>query len=394
MPSPNQNHIIFFDTTLRDGEQSPGCTMHHEEKLRLAHQIAALGVDVLEAGFAIASDGDFAAIRAVAREVRGPRIASLSRCKREDIEASARAVEPAPSNRIHIVLASSDLHLECKLRITRDQALDQAAESVRLARSFTEDVEFSTEDGTRSDPEFLLKMITVAVQAGATTINIPDTVGYTTPEEYAAIFRLVKARVPGIDDIVLSAHCHNDLGMAVANSLAGIEGGARQVECTINGIGERAGNAALEEIAAALMVRRDKFPYTNNIVLSQLYPTSQMLAQCIAFGCSPNKAVVGANAFAHESGIHQHGMMANPLAYEIMTAESVGAGHTKLVLGKHSGRHALADRLERLGHPLERNQLDEVYSRFTELADRKKSIYDQDLLGLLQPGKSIPVATV
>jgi 2-isopropylmalate synthase len=392
MPSPN--HIVFFDTTLRDGEQSPGCTMHHEEKLRLAHQIAALGVDVLEAGFAIASDGDFAAIRAVAREVRGPRIASLSRCKREDIEASARAVEPAPSNRIHLVLASSDLHLECKLRITRDQALDQAAESVRLARSFTEDVEFSTEDGTRSDPEFLLKMITVAIQAGATTINIPDTVGYTTPEEYAAIFRLVKARVPGIGDIILSAHCHNDLGMAVANSLAAIEGGARQVECTINGIGERAGNAALEEIAAALMVRRDKFPYTNNIVLSQLYPTSQMLAECIAFGCSPNKAVVGANAFAHESGIHQHGMMANPLAYEIMTPESVVAGHTKLVLGKHSGRRALADRLERLGHPLDRNQLDEVYSRFTELADRKKSLYDQDLLGLLQPGKSIPVATV
>ena len=391
MPSPN--HIVFFDTTLRDGEQSPGCTMHHEEKLRLAHQIAALGVDVLEAGFAIASDGDFAAIRAVAREVRGPRIASLSRCKREDIEASARAVEPAPSNRIHLVIASSDLHLEYKLRITRDQALDQAAESVRLARSFSEDVEFSTEDGTRSDPEFLLKMITVAVQAGATTINIPDTVGFTTPEEYAAIFRLVKARVPGIDDIILSAHCHNDLGMAVANSLAGIEGGARQVECTINGIGERAGNAALEEVAAALMVRRDKFPYTNNIVLSQLYPTSQMLAECIAFGCSPNKAVVGANAFAHESGIHQHGMMANPLAYEIMTPESVGAGHTKLVLGKHSGRRALADRLEKLGHPLERNQIDEVYSRFTELADRKKSIYDQDLLGLLQPGKSIPIAT-
>jgi 2-isopropylmalate synthase len=390
----NTNQIVFFDTTLRDGEQSPGCTMHHEEKLRLAHQIAALGVDILEAGFAIASDGDFEAIRAVAREVRGPRIASLARCKREDIEAAARAVEPAPYNRIHLVLASSDLHLEYKLRITRDQALDQAAESVLFARSFTEDVEFSTEDGTRTDPEFLLKMITVAVQAGATTINIPDTVGFTTPEEYAAIFRLVKARVPGIDDVILSAHCHNDLGMAVANSLAGIEGGARQVECTINGIGERAGNAALEEIAAVLMVRRDKFPYTNNIVLSQLYPTSQMLAECIAFGCSPNKAVVGANAFAHESGIHQHGMMANPLAYEIMTPESVGAGHTKFVLGKHSGRRALADRLEKLGHPLDRNQLDEVYARFTELADRKKSIYDQDLHGLLQPGKSISVATV
>src|SRR5271154_6494946 len=323
MPSPN--HIVFFDTTLRDGEQSPGCTMHHEEKLRLAHQIAALGVDVLEAGFAIASDGDFAAIRAVAHEVRGPRIASLSRCKREDIEASARAVEPAPSNRIHLVIASSDLHLEYKLRITRDQALDQTAESVRLARSFTEDVEFSTEDGTRSDPEFLLKMITVAIQAGATTINIPDTVGYTTPAEYKAIFEMVRARVPGLvgqdgqPNVILSTHCHNDLGMAVANTLAGIEGGARQIECTINGIGERAGNAALEEVAAALMVRRDKFPYTNNIVLSQLYHTSQMLAECIAFGCSPNKAVVGANAFAHESGIHQDGMMANPFAYEIMS---------------------------------------------------------------------------
>jgi 2-isopropylmalate synthase len=353
-----------------------------------------LGVDILEAGFAIASHGDFAAIQAIAREVRNTRIASLARAKREDIEAAARAIEAAPSNRIHIVLASSDLHLQYKLRITRDQALDQTAESVRLARSFTDDVEFSTEDGTRSDPEFLLKMITVAVQAGATTINIPDTVGYTTPEQYAAIFRLVKARVPGIDDVMLSAHCHDDLGMAVANSLAGIEGGARQVECTINGIGERAGNAALEEIAAALMVRRDKFPYTNNIVLSQIYPTSQMLAECISFGCSPNKAVVGANAFAHESGIHQHGMMANPLTYEIMTPESVGAGHTKLVLGKHSGRRALADRLEKLGHPLDRNQLDEVYARFTELADRKKSIYDQDLLGLLQPGRSIPVATI
>jgi 2-isopropylmalate synthase len=392
MPNPNQ--IVFFDTTLRDGEQSPGCTMHHQEKLRMAHQIAALGVDVLEAGFAIASDGDFNAVQAIAREVRGTRVASLARCKREDIEAAARAVEPAPSNRIHVFLASSDLHLEYKLRLTRDQAIDQAAESVRLARSFTEDVEFSTEDGTRSDPEFLLKMITVAVQAGATTINIPDTVGYTTPAEYKAIFEMVKARVPGIEDVILSTHCHNDLGMAVANSLAGIEGGARQVECTINGIGERAGNAALEEIAAALMVRRDKFPYTNNIKMDQLYPTSQMLAQVISFGCSPNKAVVGANAFAHESGIHQHGMMANPLTYEIMTPTSVGAGHTNLVLGKHSGRRALADRLEKLGHPLDREQLDEVYTRFTELADRKKSIYDQDLLGLLQPGKATPVAAV
>ncbi|MCU1320939.1 MAG: pyruvate carboxyltransferase [Acidobacteriaceae bacterium] len=392
MPNPNQ--IVFFDTTLRDGEQSPGCTMHHEEKLRMAHQIAALGVDVLEAGFAIASDGDFAAVQAIAREVRGTRIASLARCKREDIEAAARAVEPAPSNRIHVFLASSDLHLEYKLRITREQALEQAAESVRLACTYSNDVEFSTEDGTRTDHEFLIKMVTVAVQAGATTINIPDTVGYTTPAEYKALFELVRARVPGIENIIFSTHCHNDLGMAVANSLAGIEGGARQVECTINGIGERAGNAALEEIAAALMVRRDKFPYTNQIKMDQLYPTSQMLAEVISFGCSPNKAVVGANAFAHESGIHQHGMMANPLTYEIMTPASVGAGNTNLVLGKHSGRRALADRLEKLGHPLDRNQLDEVYTRFTELADRKKSIYDQDLIGLLQPAKTAAVATV
>jgi len=390
----SSNQIVFFDTTLRDGEQSPCCTMHHDEKLRMAHQIAALGVDVLEAGFAIASDGDFNAVRTIAREVKGTRIASLARCKREDIEAAARAVEPAASNRIHVFLASSDLHLEAKLKITREQALEQAAEAVRLSRTFVDDVEFSTEDGTRTDPEFLIKMITVAVQAGATTINIPDTVGYSTPAEYEAIFRTVKARVRGIENVILSTHCHDDLGMAVANSLAGIHGGARQVECAINGIGERAGNAALEEIAAALMVRRDQFPYTNNIKMDQLYPTSQLLSEFISFGCSPNKAVVGANAFAHESGIHQHGMMANPLTYEIMTPASVGVIGTNLVLGKHSGRRALADRMEKLGHTLTREQLDEVYHRFTELADRKKNIYDQDLLGLLQPGKAVPVATI
>ncbi len=383
----SSNHIVFFDTTLRDGEQSPGCTMHHDEKLRMAHELSALGVDVLEAGFAIASKGDFHAVEAIAREVKGTRIASLARCKREDIEAAARAVEPAASNRIHVFLASSDLHLEAKLKITREQALDQVAESVRLARSFVDDVEFSTEDGTRTDPQFLIQMITVAVQAGANTINIPDTVGYTTPAEYQAIFSTVNSRVPGMENVILSTHCHDDLGMAVANSLAGIQGGARQVECAINGIGERAGNAALEEIAAALMVRRDQFPYTNNIKMDLLYPTSKLLSEFISFGCSPNKAVVGANAFAHESGIHQHGMMANPLTYEIMTPASVGVANTNLVLGKHSGRRALADRLEKLGHTLTRDQLDEVYHRFTELADRKKSIYDQDLLALLQPGK-------
>jgi 2-isopropylmalate synthase len=384
----SHNQIVFFDTTLRDGEQSPGCTMHHDEKLRMAHQLADLGVDVLEAGFAIASQGDSDSIRMIAREVRGPRIASLARCKREDIEAAARSIEPAEKARIHTFLASSDLHLEAKLKITRAEALDQAANSVRLARTFADDVEFSAEDATRTDPDFLVEIVTVAVQAGATTINIPDTVGYTTPDEYAATFRMLIEKVPGIDDVILSTHCHNDLGMAVANTLAGIHAGARQAECTINGIGERAGNAALEEIAAALMVRRDKLPYTNNIKLNQLFPTSQMLAEFISFGCSPNKAVVGANAFAHESGIHQHGMMANPLTYEIMTPESVGVPATNMVLGKHSGRRLLEQRLVELGHTLTRQQLDDVYHRFTELADRKKSIYDQDLLGLLHSDKS------
>ena len=376
--------IVFFDTTLRDGEQSPGCTMHHAEKLRMAQQLAALGVDVLEAGFAIASQGDLESIRAIAQQVRGPRITSLARCREDDIHAAARAVEPAPSNRIHVFLASSDLHLQAKLKITRAQALEQAATSVALALQYTDDVEFSAEDATRSDPDFLLQLINVAVAAGASTINLPDTVGYTTPSEYKALFERMRREVTGAEDVIFSTHCHDDLGMAVANSLAGVEGGARQVECTINGIGERAGNAALEEIAAALLVRHDRFSFRNNIAMKQLYPTSQMLAEVISFGCSPNKAVVGANAFAHESGIHQHGMMANPLTYEIMTPESVGVAATNIVLGKHSGRRALADRLKTLGHALPKAQLDQVYERFTELADRKKSIYDQDLLGLLQ----------
>jgi 2-isopropylmalate synthase len=381
--------IVFFDTTLRDGEQSPGCTMHHGEKLRMAHQLAALGVDVLEAGFAIASEGDLQSIRTIAGEVRGPRITSLARCKREDIEAAARAIEPAPVNRIHVFLASSDLHLESKLRITREQALEQTAESVELALRYTDNVEFSAEDATRSDPDFLVQIVTAAVKAGATTINLPDTVGYTTPDEYKALFQRMLREIPGAEKIIFSTHCHNDLGMAVANSLAGVEGGARQVECTINGIGERAGNAALEEVAAALATRRDKFPYRNHIVMSQLYSTSKLLAELISFGCSPNKAVVGANAFAHESGIHQHGVLANPLTYEIMTPESVGVPSTNLVLGKHSGRRLLEQRLRDLGHPLTRSELDLVYERFSALADRKKSIYDQDLLGLLKEDRNI-----
>ncbi len=389
--------LVIFDTTLRDGEQSPGCTMHHAEKLRFAHQLAALGVDIIEAGFAIASHGDFHSVQTIAREVstsaHSPRIASLARCKREDIEAAARAVEPAHKSRIHVFLASSDLHLEAKLKISRAQALDNVGTAVALARTFADDVEFSTEDGTRSDLGFLIQMISIAVEAGATTINIPDTVGYTTPAEYKALFETVRQRVPGSDKIIYSTHCHDDLGMAVANSFAGVEGGARQIECTINGIGERAGNAALEEIAANIATRHDRYPYTTNLVMSELYPTSRMLGEIISFTCPPNKAVVGKNAFAHESGIHQHGVLSNPLTYEIMTPASVGFTGQNIVLGKHSGRRALEFRLNELGHKLSHEQIDVVYHRFIELADRKKNIYDQDIVALLQPTTTEPLVT-
>ena len=390
-PSTMNDRIYFFDTTLRDGEQSPGCTMHHDEKLRLAHQIAALGVDILEAGFAIASEGDSQSIRDIAREVRGPKIASLARCKREDIEAAARSIEPAAKARIHTFLSTSDLHLAAKLQITREQALDQIASMVALARTYCDDVEFSPEDATRTDRDYLCKVLEVAIQAGATTLNLPDTVGYCVPQDYAQMFLEVRARVPGIDNIILSAHCHDDLGLAVANTLASIEAGVRQVECAVNGIGERAGNASLEEIAAILTVRKDKLPYKHNIVMSKLYPTSQMLSECISFGAAPNKAIVGKNAFAHAAGIHQHGVIANPLTYEIMTPDSVGVPSNSLVLSKHSGRRALEHRLHELGHTLSRTELDAVYRRFTELADRKKTIYDQDLIALLKPQQDVPV---
>ena len=384
------SHLSFFDTTLRDGEQSPGCSMTTPEKLTMAHALEDLGVDIIEAGFAIASEGDFAAISTITRAIRKPRIASLARAKKEDIEMAARSVEFADRARIHVFLASSDLHLEYKLKMSRQEALDLTAESVRLARSLVDDVEFSPEDATRSDRAFLIEMVRVAVEAGATTINMPDTVGYTTPDEYGKMFREVRERIPAVDaeNIILSAHCHDDLGLAVANSLAAIQAGARQVECAINGIGERAGNAALEEIAAALYVRRDFYNVATAIKLDKLYSTSEVLGQIITFKPSPNKAIVGDNAFAHESGIHQHGMMANPLTYEIMTPASVGVVGTNLVLGKHSGRRALEQRFTELGHPLTREELHAVYARFTELADRKKTIYDQDLIALLQPEKS------
>jgi 2-isopropylmalate synthase len=379
------NQVFFFDTTLRDGEQSPGCSMTTQEKLTMAHALEDLGVDIIEAGFAMASEGDFAAIATITQAIHQPRIASLARAKKEDIEMAARALQFADRARIHVFLASSDLHLECKLKISRTEALDLTGESVRLARSLVDDVEFSPEDATRSDRDFLVEMVRIAVEAGATTINMPDTVGYTMPEEYGKMFREVRERVPAIDaqGIILSSHCHDDLGLAVANSLAAVSAGARQVECTITGIGERAGNAALEEIAAALYVRGDRYGVTSGLNLKQLYPTAQVLGQLITFRPSPNKAIVGDNAFAHESGIHQHGMLANPLCYEIMTPALVGVAHNHLVLGKHSGRAALRNRIEQLGYALTRDELQHTYYRFVAMADRKKNIYDYDLVGLL-----------
>jgi len=375
--------VLIFDTTLRDGEQSPGCSLHVHEKLRMARKLEQLGVDIMEAGFPIASAGDFAAVQSVAREVRGCRIAALARSKHEDIARAWEALREARQPRLHVFLASSDIHLQYKLKITREMALAQAREAVAFARSLCPDVEFSPEDATRSDLGFLCALLEAVIEAGATTLNIPDTVGYTTPAEFAGLIRALRQRVRGIEKATLSVHCHNDLGLAVANSLAGLAEGARQVECTINGIGERAGNASLEEIVMALRVRSDQLPYETGVRTERIYSTSQLLCELVGFPVQPNKAIVGRNAFAHEAGIHQHGVLSNPLCYEIMTPESVGLSANRLVLGKHSGRHALALRYRQLGHPLEGEELDLVYRRFTELADRKKQIYDQDLLSLL-----------
>lgn len=374
--------ITIFDTTLRDGEQSPGCSMNVQEKARLARQLDRLGVDVIEAGFPIASDGDFAAVQAVAAAVPRPAIAALARASRHDIERAAQALKAAVRPRIHVFLATSDIHLTHKLRMSRQQCLEQARDSVRFARTFCGDVEFSPEDATRTDPEFLFQVLEAVVLAGANTLNIPDTVGYTIPSEFGALIKKIRERVP--DNVVISTHCHNDLGLAVANSLAAIEAGARQVECTINGIGERAGNASLEEIVMALRVRADKFAYETAIASEQLYPTSQMLEEITGIAVQPNKAIIGRNAFAHEAGIHQDGMLKNPLTYEIMTPQSVGVPDSKLVLGKHSGRHALSLRCEQLGQRFDRRQLDEIYRRFVVLADDIKHVHDHHLLELIR----------
>jgi len=375
--------ITVFDTTLRDGEQSPGCSMNVQEKVRMAHQLDRLGVDVIEAGFPIASEGDFAAVQAISAAVRRPIIAALARACTADIERAWRAVEHAARPRIHVFLATSEIHLKYKLRISREQCLQQAADAVRLARTSCQDVEFSPEDATRTDPDFLCQVVQTVLECGATTLNIPDTVGYTTPAEFSGLIQLIRQRVPGIEKATISAHCHNDLGLAVANSLAAIGAGARQVECTINGIGERAGNASLEEIVMAMRVRRDRFDYETGVVSEQLYPTSQMLSEITGVAVQPNKAIIGRNAFAHEAGIHQDGVLKNPLTYEIMTPQSVGVPDSTLVLGKHSGRHALSLRCEQLGYKFERRDLDEVYRRFVMLADRIKQVEDRHLLELI-----------
>ena len=384
------DRLFIFDTTLRDGEQSPGCSMREDEKLRMAHQLAKLGVDIIEAGFPISSHGDFRAVSRIATEVEGPKIAALARAKEEDIDCAWRAIRGASRRRIHTFLATSDIHLACKLKITRAQALEQARTAVAFAKSLCNDVEFSPEDATRSDINFLCEVLAATVEAGATTLNIPDTVGYTTPAEFSEIIATIRARVPA--HVTISAHCHNDLGLAVANSLAAVAAGASQVECTINGIGERAGNAALEEIVMATRVRSDRFAVATNIHSEEICPASALLSSIVGFNVQPNKAIVGRNAFAHEAGIHQHGVINNPLCYEIMSPESVGATVERLVLGKHSGRHALALRFEQLGHRLTSAELGRAYESFIELADRKKTIYDQDLLALL-PRVEAAVAT-
>ena len=378
----HNDKIAIFDTTLRDGEQSPGCSMFLEEKIELATQLERLGVDVIEAGFPIASEGDFHSVRAVAEECDTSRIAALARTTENDIARAAEALKPAAKSRIHTFIATSDIHLEFKLKKTRAEVLKMTRNAVQMAAGLAEEVEFSAEDATRSDVDYLCEVLDAAAGAGATILNIPDTVGYSLPNEFASLIRTVKERVVRGRDITISVHCHNDLGLAVANSLAAIEAGARQVECTINGIGERAGNAALEEVVMASAVRSDRIRFGNDIDTAQLYPTSQLLTSMISFGVQPNKAIVGRNAFAHEAGIHQHGVLSNPLCYEIMTPESVGVPNNDIVLGKHSGRHALVSRFVELGFDLDKEEIDEVYTRFTHLADKKKKIYDQDLIAL------------
>ena len=376
------NRLTIFDTTLRDGEQAPGFSLKIDEKLALARQLRSLGVDIIEAGFPIASDSDAEAVRMVATHIQGPVIAALARCHAKDIERAAWALSPAPRRRIHVFIATSDLHLERKLRMSREDCLRSAMAAVRLARQHTDDVQFSAEDATRSDPDFLCHIIEAVIQAGAKTINLPDTVGYSTPDEVADFFRCVISRVPSSDQVTFSAHCHDDLGLAVANTLAALGAGARQVECTVNGIGERAGNASLEEIVMAIRVRGDRLPYVNNVNTQEIFASSQLLTALTGEAVQANKAIVGRNAFAHEAGIHQDGMLKDRRTYEIMRPEEVGVTAT-LVLCKHSGRHAVQRRCEQIGHTLDGQALDRVYSEVIAHADREKVVNDSDLTAIV-----------
>jgi len=378
--SRESDKVIIFDTTLRDGEQSPGASMNIDEKLEAARQLARLNVDIIEAGFPIASDGDFEAVRRIAQEIKdGPAVAGLCRARLGDIDRAVEALKNASRPRIHTFIATSEVHMTHKLRMTPDQVLEAAANAVSYARKFCDDVEFSPEDASRSDISFLCKVVEAVIAAGATTVNIPDTVGYALPDEFGGIIRTLKERVPNIGDAVISVHCHNDLGLAVANTLSALANGARQVECTINGIGERAGNAALEEIVMAIATRQAYFGLHTDIATREICRASRMVSDLTGMDVQPNKAIVGSNAFAHEAGIHQHGMLANRATYEIMTPESVGARGTKLVLGKHSGSHAFEERLRGLGYELSADELKRAFKRFKDMADKKKEIYDEDL---------------
>jgi 2-isopropylmalate synthase len=375
------NRVYIFDTTLRDGEQSPGCSMTVPEKLQLARKLVELGVDILEAGFPIASDGDFEAVDAVSREFSWVQVAALARANRLDVERAAASLKHAKRPRIHTFLATSEIHLKHKLKKSQQQVLDEAVAAVELARNYTDDVEFSAEDATRTDWDYLEQVSRAVVAAGARTVNLPDTVGFSVPEEYGALIsRMVRALG---DSAIVSVHCHDDLGLAVANSIAAVQAGARQIECTINGIGERAGNAALEEIVMAFKTRPDKLPFETKIVTEHIYAASQLLSRTITFGPQPNKAIVGENAFAHEAGIHQDGYLKERTTYEIMDPHSVGVPDSKLVLGKHSGRHALHKRAEDLGFQLGKDELDVLYHRFIALADRKKGVRNDEILAML-----------
>ena len=380
----SQDRLIIFDTTMRDGEQSPGASMTRDEKLRIARALERMRVDVIEAGFPASSNGDFEAVRAIAGTVRESVVCGLCRANDKDIQRGIDALKEAKGAwRIHTFIATSALHMEKKLRMTPEQVLEQARLAVRFARKHCPDVEFSPEDGSRSDLDFLCRVLEAVIREGATTINLPDTVGYAVPEQFGRLVRTIRERVPNSDKAVFSVHCHNDLGMAVANSLAGIVGGARQVECTINGIGERAGNAALEEIVMAITVRNDKFPYWNKIDTTQLTRASKLVSAATSFPVQYNKAIVGRNAFAHESGIHQDGVLKDASTYEIMRPEMVGLKQSSLVLGKHSGRHAFIHKLEEMGYKLGPNQLEDAFTRMKALADRKKDIYDEDIEALV-----------